>query len=345
MPHLMPIKREYNVPLSNLSTFRMGGFAKEVVTVENEVDLQELFASLEPGRKWFVLGGGSNVIFPDGDVDTLIVKLAPSGIALDSDNDDEVIVSAGGGTVWDDVVAYSVEHNFCGIEALSAIPGSAGATPVQNVGAYGTEIKDVLISLEAFDVFERKIVTFSNSECGFGYRDSLFKREGRGRYIITKITLRLHRGDARVPNYPGVAEYFAANNISSPTLADIRNAITTIRWTKLPDPRLIASVGSFFKNVFVSVEQAEKLKKEFPGLKSFPVNDGTVKIPAGALLDLAGFKGKRFGNLSFYKNNALVIVNEGGATRSELVDLIKNVTLRVHDLFGVELESEPEMIS
>lgn len=341
----MSIKREYNVPLSTLSTFRMGGFAREVVTVENVADLLELFASLEPGRKWLVLGGGSNVIFPDGDVDTLIVRLAPSGIVLNSDSDGEIIVTAGGGVVWDDVVAYCVEHNFCGVEALSAIPGSAGATPVQNVGAYGTEIKDVLISLEAFDVFERKTVVFSNSECRFGYRDSFFKREGRGRYIITQITLKLYHGDVHVPDYPGVAEYFAAHDISSPTLADIRNAITTIRWTKLPDPRMIASVGSFFKNVFVSIEQAEKLKKAFPGLKSFSINESIVKIPAGALLDLAGFKGERFGNLSFYKGNALVIVNEGGATRKELVDLVKDVTLRVHDLFGVELEPEPEMIS
>jgi UDP-N-acetylmuramate dehydrogenase len=340
----MSIKREYHVPLSTLSTFRMGAFARQVVTVETESDLKELFASLKPGEKWFVLGGGSNVVFPDGDVDMLIIKLSPNGISIDSDFGDEVIISAGGGVVWDDVVAYAVDKGLCGIEALSAIPGSAGATPVQNVGAYGTEIKDVLVSLEAFDVLEQKTVIFSAEDCLFGYRDSYFKHEGKGRYIITKISLRLSRGSTKIPEYPGVSEYFAKNTIHQPTLLDVRNAITTIRWTKLPDPSSVASVGSFFKNVFVSSQQAEKIRGAFPSLKTFPVNDQTVKIPAGALIDLAGFKGKRFGNLSFYKNNALVIVNEGGATRHELVELIKNVTDRVYAMFGVTLEAEPELM-
>lgn len=332
------------MPLSTLSTFRMGAFAREVVTVETEADLVELFSSLKPEVKWFVLGGGSNVVFPDGDVDMLIVKLSPNGISIDSDSGDEVIVSAGGGVVWDDVVAFAVENNLSGIEALSAIPGSAGATPVQNVGAYGTEIKDVLVSLEAFDVLERKTVVFSLEDCRFGYRDSYFKREGKGRYIITKILLRLFRGSTKSPEYPGVSEYFAKNSIQHPTLLDVRNAITTIRWTKLPDPSSVASVGSFFKNVFVSSQQAEKIIGRFPGLKTFPINDHTVKIPAGALIDLAGFKGKRFGNLSFYKNNALVIVNDGGASRRELVELIKKVTDTVFEMFGVTLEAEPELI-
>lgn len=341
----MSIKREYNVPLSTLSTFRMGALAKEVATVENEEDLKELFLSLEPGKKWFILGGGSNIIFPDGDTNTLIVKLAPTGISIDSEYNNEVVVSAGGGVVWDDVVAFAVAHNLSGIEALSAIPGSAGATPVQNVGAYGTEMKDVLISLEAFDVLDFRTVTFLNSDCRFGYRDSVFKHEGKGRYIITKITLQLSRNSAKVPDYPGVAEYFSANGITEPTLADIREAITTIRWTKLPDPRLVASVGSFFKNAFVSTEKAEKLQRDYPGLRAFPVNETTVKIPAGALIDLAGFKGKRIGNLSFYETNALVIVNEGGATRRELSELITTVTDSVFATFGITLETEPEMIN
>lgn len=340
----MAIQRKYDVPLSTLSTFRIGGKAREVVLVENEADLKALFSELPVGTRWMMLGGGSNLVFPDGDSDMLFIKLLPKGTRIVSDDGTTVEIKTGGGDTWDAVVAFAVAHELSGIEALSAIPGTAGATPVQNVGAYGIEIKDVLISLRAFDTQKKEITLFTNAECEFAYRDSMFKHAGKGRYIITELTLRLLRAKPTVPNYPGVAEYFAEKRISDPSLSDIREAITTIRWKKLPDPRDIASVGSFFKNPFVPVAQAEKLQKKYPTMKMFPAGDGTAKVPAGWLIENAGFKGKRFENLSVYHGNALVLVNEGGATRQELSVLVEKIVSEVNSKFGITLEPEPEML-
>ncbi len=340
----MAISRQFDVELSRISTFQMGGKVAELVSVETEQDLKELFMSMAPDRKWFILGGGSNVVFPDGDSDITLIQFTPQPIRFEKKSEEEIYLIAPAGAVWDTVVAEAVEHGLSGIEALSAIPGSVGATPIQNVGAYGVEIADVFDSVRAFDTETKKHITLSNSDCRFGYRDSMFKHEGKGRYIITEVTYLLSTDEPNVPQYPGVAEYLAGKNITRASLSDIRDAIISIRSSKLPDPRTIPSVGSFFKNPFVPIELATKLKAEFPSLAVFPVNESLSKVGAGSLIDVAGLKGKRFGNISIYKNNALVLVNEGGATREELKNVVAMIVDEVQKKFGVAIEPEPELL-
>ncbi len=340
----MAITRKYNVPLKTISTFQMGGNVAELAIVETEQDLQEVFETMPEGKKWFILGGGSNVVFPDGDSDILLIQFAPLAIRFEKIDDDTVHLIAPAGANWDTVVAEAVTRGLSGMEALSAIPGSVGATPIQNVGAYGTEIKDILHSVRAFDIQEKKFVTLSNADCEFGYRDSMFKHTGKGRYIITEVTYVLSTDEPNVPQYLGVSEYFASKGIVRATLQEIRDAIIHIRSTKLPDPRSIASVGSFFKNPFVPKEQAEKLKQEFPALAVFPINESLSKVGAGSLIDTAGLKGKRFGNISIYKGNALVLVNEGGATREELKNVVSMIIDEVEKKFGIMIEPEPELL-
>ena len=340
----MAIKRESNVSLAGISTFRMGGTAREVVAVETETDLKELFETMPEGAPWIVIGGGSNVLFPDGDANTLIIRLALASMRLEEVDPDTVLLSVGGGAPWDDVVSYSVAEGLTGIEALSLIPGSAGATPVQNVGAYGREISDVMSSLRAFDTQTKEFVAFSNRECEFGYRDSIFKNAGKGRYIITEVTFALSRELPNVPMYPGVAEYLAAHAIKQASLLDIRNAIISIRTKKLPDPKDVASVGSFFKNAFVSRVEAEALKEKYPTLAVFPVDEQISKVGTGSLIDTLGWKGKRFGNFSLYHGNAMVVVHEGGGTRAELQELVRMIQKEVKDTYGIDIEPEPEML-
>ncbi len=336
----MSITREYNVPLSTLSTFRIGGIAREVVTVTTEDDLAEVFRLMPQGQKWFLLGGGSNIVFPDGDLDMTLIRPKILGIRLE--HDIELVV--GSGEIWDSVVAFAVENDLSGIETLSWIPGTAGATPVQNVGAYGTEISDVLTSLRAFDLWTKSIVTFSNKDCKFGYRDSIFKHGGKGRYVITEITLALSRELPDVPQYPGVADYLAEHNIRAASLVDIRSAIIAIRTKKLPDPKEVASVGSFFKNTFVSIEKANQLRAEYPTLAIYGIDEKTAKVGTGSLIDTMGWKGKRIGNFSLYKGNAMVIVNEGAGTRAELGDVVRQIQNAVHEKYGISIEPEPELL-
>ncbi len=340
----MSIKRENGVRLSDICTFRIGGICREVAIVDTEEDLHELFSLIPKGQKWFLLGGGSNIVFPDGDSDTLVIRLGMRKMQLAENGE----LTVGSAVSWDDAVAFAVERGLSGIEALSFIPGTAGATPVQNVGAYGTEIGDTLVSLRAFDTETNTFVTFLNSECGFGYRDSIFKHalkeDGTRRYIITEITLALSRELPDVPQYPGVAEYFAERNITAPTLKDIREAIISIRTKKLPDPREVASVGSFFKNAFVPRARAEELKTEYPTLAVFPVSETLSKVGTGSLIDTLGWKGKRIGNFSLYKGNAMVIVNEGGGTRKELAQVVKTIQDAVLEKYGIIIEPEPELL-
>jgi len=340
----MAITRTEGVSLAGISTLRVGGTAREMATVGTEAELAELFRSMPEGRTWLVVGGGSNIIFPDGDFDALIIRYDASAISMTEENADTVLLTASAGAAWDDVVSYAVDRELSGIEALSLIPGSAGATPIQNVGAYGTEIKDVLRSVRAYDAHAKEFVSFSNEECGFGYRDSLFKHEGKGRYVITAITLALSRELPDVPQYPGVAEYFAEHGISRPSLEDIRNAIIAIRTKKLPDPKDAASVGSFFKNPFVPLAAASALKEKHPTLVVFPINETTAKLGAGSMIDALGWKGKRVGNFSFYKGNAMVIVNEGGGTKAELLGLVDRLNAELEKEYGLMLEMEPEMV-
>ncbi len=338
----MALRIEHSVPVSTLTTFRIGGTASEVVTISSEDDLSTLFSLIKPDRKWFVLGGGSNVIFPDGEIRALLIRMDIQGISS-APTDSGIILTVGAGVSWDAFVEHSVSLGLTGVEALSAIPGTVGATPIQNVGAYGSEVKDTIVSVRAFDTQTKSFVQFTNEECLFSYRDSIFKHVPQ-RYIITTVSYRLKKEKPVIPNYPGVSDYFENRGISNPDVADIRSAIVAIRATKLPDPSKIASVGSFFKNPIISKEQADTFKEKYPSIVVFPISAELSKVGAGSLIDTLGWKGKSFGAISIYSQNALVLVNEGGATRTELEKVVESIVFAVKQQYGIVLTPEPEMI-
>lgn len=328
-----------DIPLAPFTTFRLGPAARYFIEIRNREELPEAFAFINKKKlPFFILGGGSNTIFTAPEhFEGVILKISIPGFEV-SDG----IVRIGAGEDWDSVVERCVAQELSGIEALSAIPGSAGATPIQNVGAYGAEIADVLESVEVYDYVERKFSSLTPQECRFSYRDSAFKHENR--YVITAIMLRLSKGKPSVPEYPGVRAYLDARGIADPTLDDIRNAIIEIRRTKLPDPKDVPSVGSFFKNPFVTEALVERLRSEFENPVIFQQGDGNYKVGAGWLIDTLGLKGKSFGNLSLYPHNALVITNTGNATYAELARMVTDIQAQVRERFGIELEPEPTFI-
>ena len=335
--------QEY-INIQELTTFKLPCTARFFCVVKTVSELQEAIQYAQKNNvQLFVLGGGSNTIFQNDTIDALVVKNEIDGIAVVDGDDVSTTVRFGAGLPWDDVVNYTVAHDLAGIEAMAKIPGTAGATPIQNVGAYGQEIKDTLTELEAIEIATGASEVFLNEDCHFAYRDSIFKQDAKGKYIITSITLRLHKTPPTIPHYPGVREYLTQKGIDAPTVRDIADAIGDIRSTKLPDPEHIASVGSFFKNPIVEASVYEKIKAEYPNVKAFEVED-KYKIPAGWLIDAMGYKGKVVGKLEFYPNNALVVVNRGGATFGELQMLIDDVIHSVEATFGITLEPEPVFV-
>jgi UDP-N-acetylmuramate dehydrogenase len=330
-----------DIPLAPHTTFRMGPTARYFIEIEQSTDIPEAFAFIREKQLPFViLGGGSNTIFTEGErYEGVVLKVDLNGFRVISEDESGATISIGAGEVWDDVVARTVELGLSGIEALSAIPGLVGGTPVQNVGAYGTEVADVLESVAAYDYVANTWVEISRSDCGFTYRDSIFKHEQR--YLITDVTLSLHKSQPIVPEYPGVRDYFEKAGITEPTLKDIREAIIAIRARKLPDPKDLASVGSFFKNPIVPAEVGDRVRKEYENAVVFDLPGSKCKVGAGWLIDTLGLKGKAFGNLGLYEHNALVIVNRGGATFAELDQLIQDIQKQVKERFDIALEPEP----
>jgi UDP-N-acetylmuramate dehydrogenase len=332
-----------NIFLKEHTTFRMGGEAAFFAEVTTE---DELLSALEASQKedlpvW-ILGGGSNTLIPsEKPIPAFVIKITIPGFDILSDTDTLTSIRVGAGENWDGFVGRTVSMNLSGLEALSAIPGTVGGTPVQNVGAYGQEVKNVISNVRVYDRREKRFLELSNEECGFVYRDSVFKHAGKDRYVITFVTFLLKKELPKVPNYPGVTAYFEEHAITSPTLSEIRTAIISIRSRKLPDPKEIASVGSFFKNPIVAKEKAEEIKTLYANAVVFPVGEEKAKIGAGWLIETLGFKGAVFGNLGFYEHNALVVVNRGGATYNELLELISMVENAAQEKFGITLEPEP----
>ncbi len=329
------------------TTFRMGGAALFFAEVTSENELVEALAIAEEKKlPVWILGGGSNTLIPsEKPVEVFVIKMMIPGFEIISETENETTIQVGAGENWDGFVGRTVSLGLSGLEALSAIPGSVGGTPVQNVGAYGQEVKNVIQSVRVYDRKEKKFTELSNEACGFTYRDSIFKHEGKDRYVITFVTFLLKKERPPVPQYPGVTAYFAEHTITDPTLSEIRSAITAIRSRKLPDPKEIASVGSFFKNPIVSNEQGEEIKAQYANAVVFPVGEDKAKIGAGWLIEMLGFKGAVFGNLGFYEHNALVVVNRGDATFGELKDLIAMVQDAAQKKFGITLEPEPVFLN
>ena len=338
-----------NVNIKDYSTFKIGGQFRYFTNIKSIEDLESFYNVTQSEEKYkniplFILGGGSNIVFSDGVVNVRALKMEIKGFEIVNETNAYVDIKVGAGENWDQFVEKTVNMDLCGIESLSLIPGTVGATPVQNVGAYGAEVKDTIIEVEVFDIENGSIKSISTDECHFGYRDSVFKNEYRGKYIITTVTFRLSRSLPKIPKYPGVMKYFEDRDILNPTLREIRNAIIYIRNEKLPNPNEVPNAGSFFKNPIVKKFIADKIIENYPEVKVFQVDDEYVKIPAGWLIEQAGLKGKNFGNISVYDKNALVLVNNGKATQSDLLRAKDEIIKTVESKFGIILEQEPEIL-
>lgn len=343
------MKIEENVSLADYSTMRLGGKAKYLCHVKNEEDVEAAvrFAS-EKQISIHVVGGGSNSIFSDDGFNGLVVINEITGIELQNNNKDEVVMEIGAGEKWDDIVGKSVDLGFSDIASLSLIPGSAGAAPVQNIGAYGQQISDCLISLRAYDIEMKKWNNFLRLNCNFSYRTSRFNSEDKNRYIISSINLRLSRITEKSPFYFDIENYFKINgtNTNSVTPAELRQAVISIRQAKLPDPEVIANCGSFFKNPVITEVDFRSLSTHYPTLKVHETDDGMMKLYAGQLIELAGLKNyhdKKTG-MATWKNQALVLINENAKTTADLIEFKKMIVSSVHAAFGITLEQEPELV-
>lgn len=330
------------VPLKNYTSMRLGGPAHFFVDIRSPEEIQTVYKNAQAKNiRCFVLGGGSNLIAHDEGFDGLILHIRIPGFTVVADDASTTTIKIGAGELWDDVVKKTVEMNLSGIETMSGIPGTAGATPVQNVGAYGQEIAETLVSLEAYDTKTDTFTTLLNEQCEFSYRHSIFRGSESGRYIITSITLKLYKSQPIPPFYESLQAYLDKNNISLYTHAAIRDAVLAIRADKLPDVKEYASAGSFFKNALVEDWKYNELKTQFPEMPGYDMADGTYKIPTGWLIEQAGLKGQVFHGMRVHTGNALVLINESAASYADLVAARNTIIGKVRDMFQIIIEQEP----
>ncbi len=293
-----------------------------------------------------VLGGGSNILFTH-DFEGLVMLNEIPGIAVVREDEQHVWLKVGAGVLWHDLVLHTVDKNLGGIENLSLIPGKVGAAPMQNIGAYGVEIKDTFHSLEALRVEDGEVITFDRAACNFGYRESYFKREGKNRFIILSVTFKLAKtgaGYALNTTYGNISDELSRMGRTAPTIKDVSDAVIAIRRSKLPDPALIGNAGSFFKNPVVIVAVAEHIREEHPEMPAYPAGEGLVKLAAGWLIEKAGWKGHRTGAYGVHDRQALVLVNHGGATGAEIHALSGAIMQSIKERFGVVLEREVNVV-
>ncbi|MEY2941549.1 MAG: UDP-N-acetylmuramate dehydrogenase [Bacteroidota bacterium] len=290
------------------------------------------------------LGGGSNVLLTKAQ-EALVVKISIPGISVVKEDADFVWLKGGAGVVWDEFVQFAVNHGWSGLENLSLIPGTVGAAPMQNIGAYGAEIKDTFESLEALNLQTLALEVFDAKACAFGYRESFFKRAGKGQYLISSVTFKLSKKPSVKTSYGAIQEVLAAKGITQPSIREVADAVIEIRKSKLPDPKEIGNSGSFFKNPTVSASEASRLLVEFPGIPHYPVEGSTdVKFPAGWFIEKAGWKGFRRGDAGVHAKQALVLVNYGAATGAEILALSEEIKQSIKDTFGVALETEVNIL-
>ncbi|HWZ16936.1 MAG TPA: UDP-N-acetylmuramate dehydrogenase [Mucilaginibacter sp.] len=332
-----------NVSLKNFNTFGVEAKAAYFVEINQRDKLAELF--LDPQwkeMKTLVLGGGSNLLLVN-DFDGLVIRINIRGIEHRI-NHNEVFIEAGAGEVWNDLVNFCVTRGYAGIENLSLIPGSVGASPVQNIGAYGVELQDVFFSCCAFEIATGQFKTFTKADCKFGYRESIFKNELKDRYIIVSIKLQLSLIPHFNLQYGAIEQELANRGITSPTIKDVSQIVSHIRVSKLPDPSTIGNAGSFFKNPVIDAKTFEVIHSKFPDIAHYPVGNEEVKLAAGWLIEQCGWKGKVVGHTGTWKNQALVLVNHGGATGLEVYTLSSQIIDSVYTKFGVMLQREVNII-
>lgn len=332
-----------NFSLKKYNTFGIEANAKQFAAVHSITELKTILEENKNEKK-FILGGGSNMLLTK-DIEALVIHIDLKGRKIIKEDDDFVWVESQAGEVWHDFVLWTIDNNFGGLENMSLIPGNVGTTPVQNIGAYGTEIKDTFVSCEAMNIENQEIRTFTNTECNFGYRESIFKHEVKDQYIITSVIFKLTKRNHKInTSYGDILAELAKNNITEPTLKEVSNAVIAIRQSKLPDPKELGNSGSFFKNPIVLKSDFEKIHQKFPDMKYYEVSETEVKVPAGWLIEQAGFKGKRFGDAGVHKNQALVLVNYGNATGQEILAVSREVQKTVLEIFGIQIEAEVNVI-
>ncbi len=337
----MEIKNNFS--LKNYNTFGIEAKAKLFVAVHSVSDLKSIFEQHANDKK-FILGGGSNMLLTK-DIDALVIHIDLKGKKIIKEDDDFVWVESQAGENWHEFVLWTIDNNFGGLENMSLIPGNVGTTPVQNIGAYGTEIKDTFVSCEALKISNQELITFHLQDCHFGYRESIFKNEAKDQYIITSVVFKLTKRNHKINiSYGDIASELAKIHIVTPTLKEVSNAVIAIRKSKLPDPKELGNSGSFFKNPILLKTDFDKIHQQFPEMKFYEVSETEVKVPAGWLIEQAGFKGKRFGDAGIHKNQALVLVNYGNATGQEILNVSKNIQETIFQIFGIHIEAEVNII-
>ncbi|MBP9123467.1 MAG: UDP-N-acetylmuramate dehydrogenase [Ignavibacteriaceae bacterium] len=339
----MNIKK--NKSLKELNTFGVDSLAEHFLKVTSHAELVESMKYIDKNRlKYFVLGGGSNILLGFNKYKGAVVYMQTKGVEIVEDTPEYETIECAAGVDWDEFVEYTVERGLGGIENMSLIPGTVGASPIQNIGAYGQELKDSFESAKVYLTEEKKTVILKRDECNFDYRDSIFKRELKGKSIIVSVSLKLKKNPKLNYSYKGIRELIFVKGDEKPTLRDMREAVIKLRTQKLPDPKEIGNAGSFFKNPEITEESYGILKRFVPEIDGFKTKDDKVKISAAKLIELSGWKGRREGNCGVYKNHSLVLVNYGGATGGEIVDLAHRVIDDVYQKFGIKLTVEVNLL-
>jgi UDP-N-acetylmuramate dehydrogenase len=333
------LKIQQNISLKPYNTFGIHTNAKRFITVNSIKELKEIIAA---EKSVFLLGGGSNILLT-GDVEKLVIHLNTKGIIVNDFDENEVLVTAEAGENWHELVLWCVSQNYGGLENLSLIPGNVGTSPIQNIGAYGVEIKDVFQQLEAIDIETGKTRIFTNADCDFGYRNSVFKNELKGKFIILNVTFKLTKKNHNINISYGAIKDLLTDK-ENPSINEIADAVIAIRQSKLPDPKEIGNSGSFFKNPVISSDLFKELSEQHPEIPHYRISENEIKIPAGWLIEQCGFKGKRFGDAGVHEKQALVLVNYNNATGKEIYDLAQKIQQKVMETFKISLEIEVNII-
>ena len=332
-----------NISLKAYNTFGIAAKAKHFVEVTSVLQLQKVLQlSAFPNR--FILGGGSNILLTK-DIDALVVHLNLKGISVVQEDDDSIVIKVMAGENWHELVLWTLARDYGGLENLSLIPGNVGTAPIQNIGAYGVELQDIFVGCEAMNVASQELEDFSKEDCQFGYRDSIFKNEAKGKYIITAVRIQLSKKDHNLHTFYGaIEEELKKMEVITPTIRAISDAVIAIRKRKLPDPALIGNSGSFFKNPVVPKKVYEGIRKKYPQIPFYDMGEGRIKIPAGWLIEQCGFKGKRQGDAGVHEKQALVLVNYGNATGVEILNLASEIQKSVENKFGIAIYPEVNII-
>ncbi len=332
-----------NISLKQYNTFGINAKARYFCEITSLDELREAL-ELEGYPEKFILSGGSNMLITK-DISALVLYIHIKGIFVEQEDENHVVLKVMAGENWHEMVLWTLDHNYGGLENLSLIPGFTGTAPIQNIGAYGVELKDCFVSCQAIDVATLELKTFTKEECQFGYRDSFFKNEGKDKYIITSVNFRLTKKDHQLnTSYGAIETEMEQQQVLNPTIKDVSNAVVAIRKSKLPDPKELGNSGSFFKNPVLTKNEFELFIKHNPEAHYYKVSDQEYKVPAGWLIEQSGFKGKRYGDAGVHKNQALVLVNYGNASGKEIIELAQTIQKKVWDKFQIEIIPEVNII-